>query len=183
MPVDKFGRSPKTRSQNVTNVGGVSHEYLNINFLQKGQAIDMPGQNILNLGSSQGPVDAVRKKYVNERFFKRGDPIDINKKAIKNVLSPIDGGDVVNKSYVDSKMLVKVICSDVLESFVESESQALRVRVIKNFSSQCQSHDPVDRVRVETQKLSSYFESLVCKLESMSSHMKFHIFSITFFMP
>jgi len=37
------------------------------------------------------------------------------------------------------------------------------------------------RVRVESQKLSSHFESLACKLESMSSHMKFHIFSIAFF--
>ena len=32
----------------------------------------------------------------------------------------------------------------------------------------------------ESQELSSHFESLVCKLESMSSHMKFHIFSMTF---
>jgi len=37
------------------------------------------------------------------------------------------------------------------------------------------------RVRVESQELSSHFESLVCKLESMSSHTKFHIFSTTFF--
>jgi len=27
MPVDKFGRSPKKTSQNVTNVSGVSHEF------------------------------------------------------------------------------------------------------------------------------------------------------------
>jgi len=58
--------------------------------------------------------------------------------------------------------------------FVESESQALRVRV--------ESDSWIGRVRVEPQKLSSHFESLVCKLESMSSHMKFHIFSITLFM-
>jgi len=37
------------------------------------------------------------------------------------------------------------------------------------------------RVRVESQELSSHFESLVCKLESMLSQMKFHIFSITFY--
>jgi len=42
MPVDKFGRSPKT-GQNVTNLSGVSHEYVNSNFLRKGQAIDMSG--------------------------------------------------------------------------------------------------------------------------------------------
>jgi len=49
MPVDKFGQSPKT-GQNVTNVSGVSHEYVNSNFLRKGQAIDMSGQNVVNLG-------------------------------------------------------------------------------------------------------------------------------------
>jgi len=58
MTVDKFGRSPKT-GQNVTNVAGVSHEYVNSNFLLKGQAIDMSGQSIVNLGSPQGPMGAV----------------------------------------------------------------------------------------------------------------------------
>ena len=37
------------------------------------------------------------------------------------------------------------------------------------------------RVRVESQELSSHFESLVCKLESMSSHTKFYVFSTTLF--
>jgi len=69
MTVDKFGRSPKT-GQNVTNVAGVSYEYVNSNFLRKGQAIDMSGQSIVNLGKAQRPKDAVRQKYVNERFFK-----------------------------------------------------------------------------------------------------------------
>jgi len=32
MTVDKFGRSAKT-GKNVTNVSGVSHEYVNSNFL------------------------------------------------------------------------------------------------------------------------------------------------------
>jgi len=54
MTVDKFGRSPTT-SQNVTNVSGVSH-YVNSNFLRKGQAIDMSGQSIENLGKAQGPM-------------------------------------------------------------------------------------------------------------------------------
>jgi len=92
MTVDKFGRSPKT-GRNVTNVSGVSLEYVNSNFLRKGQAIDMSGQSIVNLGSPQGPMDTVRKKYVNENIFKRGDPIDMNQTAIKNVLSPIEEGD------------------------------------------------------------------------------------------
>ena len=102
MPVDKFGRSPKT-GQNVTNASGVSHEYVNSNFLRKGQAIDMSGQSVVNLGSPQGPMDAVRKKYVNEKFFKRGDPIDMENNPIKNVLSPTKEGDVATKGYVDLK--------------------------------------------------------------------------------
>jgi len=102
MSVDKFGRSPKT-GENVTNVSGVSHEYVNSNFLLKGQAIDMSGQSIMNLGKAQGPKDAVRRKYVNERFLKKGDPIDMNQKAIKNVLSLVDGSDAATKGYVDSK--------------------------------------------------------------------------------
>ena len=51
MPVDKFGRSPEM-GQNVTNVVRVSYEYLNSNFLRKGQAIDMSGQSIVNLDKS-----------------------------------------------------------------------------------------------------------------------------------
>jgi len=102
MTVDKFGRSPKT-GQNVINVAGVSHEYVNSNFLRKGQAIDMSGQSIVNFGSPQGPMDAVRKKYVNEKFFKRGDSIDMENNPIKNVLSLTEEGDAATKGYVDSK--------------------------------------------------------------------------------
>ena len=39
----------------------------------------------------------------------------------------------------------------------------------------------LNRARVESQELSSCFESLVCKLESISSHTKYHIFSMTYF--
>jgi len=102
MTVDKFGRSPKT-GENVTNVAGVSHEYVNNNFLRKGQASDMSGQSIVNLGLPQGPMDAVRKKYVNEKFFKRGDSIDMENNPIKNVLSPTKEGDAATKGYVDLK--------------------------------------------------------------------------------
>jgi len=102
MPVDKFGHSPTTR-QTITNVSGVSHEYVNSNFLRKGQAIDMSGQSIVNLGSPQSPMNAVRKKYVNEKFFKRGDTIDMENNPIKNVLLPTEEGDAATKGYVDSK--------------------------------------------------------------------------------
>jgi len=108
MHVDKFGRSPKT-GQNVTNVSGASHEYVNSNFLREGQDIDMSGQSIVNLGSPQGPVDAVRKKYINEKFLERGDLIDMNQKEIKNLLSPTEEGDAATKGYVDSKSAAKVI--------------------------------------------------------------------------
>jgi len=102
MPVGKFGHSPTT-GQNVTNVSGVSHEYVNSNFLRKGQAIDMSGQSIVNLGSLRDPMDTVRKKYVSEKFFKRRDPIDMENNLIENVLSPTEEGDVATKGYVDSK--------------------------------------------------------------------------------
>jgi len=73
MPVGKFGRSPTT-GQNVTNVSGVSHDYLNSNFLRKAQAIDMSDQSIVILERHKDQ-SAVRRKYVNERFFKKGDPL------------------------------------------------------------------------------------------------------------
>jgi len=70
MPVDKFGQSPLT-SQTEIQGSGVSLGYINNNFLQKDQMIDMNGKIITNLASGQTPTDAVRKKYVNEKFFKK----------------------------------------------------------------------------------------------------------------
>ena len=64
-------------------MSGVSHEYVNSNFLRKGQTTDMSGQSIVNLGSPQGPMDAVRKKYVTEKFFKRDKPVDMQNNPIK----------------------------------------------------------------------------------------------------
>jgi len=102
MTVDKFGQSPKT-GQNVANLIGASYEYVNSNVLRKGQATDMSGQSIVNLGKSRGSKDTVRRKYVNERFFYKGDSINMNQKAIKNVLPPTEEGDAATKGYVDSK--------------------------------------------------------------------------------
>jgi len=62
---------------------------------------------------------------------------------------------------------------------VTSPSSQIRVRVIKKFFESSLVMTWSSRVRVESQELSSHFESLVCKLESMSSQMKFHIFSMT----
>jgi len=134
MPVDKFGRSPTT-GQNVTNVSGVSHEYVNSNFLRKGQAIDMSGQSIVNIGKAQGPKDAVRRKYVNERFVKKGDPIDMNRKVIKNVLPPTEEGDAATKGYVDSK------------SVGESDLN-MNGNLIKNVRWPAEDHDSVNRAYV-----------------------------------
>jgi len=130
MTVDKFGRSPKT-GQNVTIASGVSQEYVNSNFLQKGQAIDMSGQSIVILGMPQGSMDAVRKIYVSEKFFKRGDPIDMNQKTIKNVLSPIEEGEAVTKGYVDSK------------SAGESDLD-MRGQLVKNVRWPEEDHDSVN---------------------------------------
>ena len=60
----------------------------------------MNQKNISNLGSAQGPTDAVRK-YVNEKFIRKDTLIDMNQKPIKNVLPLVDEGDAANKSYVD----------------------------------------------------------------------------------
>jgi len=60
--------------------------------------------------------------------------------------------------------------------FVDSESQALRVKVESKSSKIFFS-----RVRVESRELSSHVESLVCKLESISSHTNLHVLSTTFF--
>ena len=84
-------------------MSGVSHAYVNSNFLRNGQVIDMAGQSIVNLDSPRGLTDTVRKKYVNEKFFKRGNTIDMDQKAIKNVLPPTEEGDATTKGYVDSK--------------------------------------------------------------------------------
>jgi len=72
--------------------------------------------------------------------------------------------------------------SDVSESFLSSQS---RVRVPRPSS---QSHlkffwveSELRPGRVESQELSSHFESLFCKLESMSSHTNFHVFPMTLF--
>jgi len=67
---------------------------------------------------------------------------------------------------------------------VESESRALRVRVesesSKIFSSQSRVMTWSSRVRVESQEWSRHFESLVYKLESMSSHTNFKLFLYIF---
>jgi len=63
----------------------------------------------------------------------------------------------------------------VSESFLSSQSHLKLCRVrVRVTTWSC-------RVRVESQELSSHFESLVCNLESMSSHTKFHVFSTTLF--
>jgi len=134
MPVDKFGRS-STTGQNVTNVSGFSHRYVNSNFLRKGQAIDMSGQSIVSLGLPQSSMDAVRKKYVNEKFFKKGNPIDVNQKAIKNALTPTEEGDAATKGYADSKSVGK---SDL----------NMNGNLIKNVRWPEEDHDSVNRAYV-----------------------------------
>jgi len=116
-------------------VSGVSHEYVNSNFLRKGQAIEMSGQSIVNLGSPRRPMDAVRKKYVNEKFFKRGDPIDMENNPIKSILPPTEEGDAATKGYVDSKSVGK---SDL----------DMRSHLMKNVRWPEEDHDLVNRAYV-----------------------------------
>ena len=47
----------------------------------------------------------------------------------------------------------------------------------KTFSSRVRVESWIGRVKVKSQELSSHYESSVCKLESMSSHMTFLFFS------
>ena len=78
-----------------------------------------------------------------------------------------------------SDWVLRHCSSDVSESFLSSQShKALESESSKIFSSRIRVTTWSSRVRVESQELSSHFESLVCncKLESMSSHTKFHVF-------
>jgi len=67
------------------------------------------------------------------------------------------------------------LCARVI--FVDTESQALRVRV-ESWLGRVESGSSHNLVESE----SRHFESLVCKLESMSSQMKFNIFPMSFFL-
>jgi len=66
--------------------------------------------------------------------------------------------------------------SESSQSHKHFESESSR-----NFSSRVRVMTWSSRVRVESHELSSHFESLVCNLESLSSHTKFHVFSTTLF--
>ena len=81
-------------------------------------------------------------------------------------------------------ILLSVMCpSDFFWVRVESESQALELEssqsYLKFFRVRVTTWS--SRVRVESHELSSRFKSLLCRLESMSSHMKFHVFLRHFF--
>jgi len=81
-----------------------------------------------------------------------------------------------------TRILINALTSDVSESFLSSQShKPLESESSKVFSIRVRVMIWLSRVRVESLELSSHFESLVCKLESMSSHTKFHVFSATFF--
>ena len=72
--------------------------------------------------------------------------------------------------------------SDVSESFLSSQShKPFWSEGSKIFSSRVRVMTWSSRVRVKSQELSSHFESLVCKLESMSSHTEFYVFPTRFF--
>ena len=62
MPVDKFGRMKKDDFQAV--VEGVSLNYVNKNFIRKGDAIDMGGNSVVNLSDPVNHQDAATMNYV-----------------------------------------------------------------------------------------------------------------------
>jgi len=64
---------------------------------------------------------------------------------------------------------------------VMCQSYFCRVRVIQKFFESERVMTWSSRVRDKSQEVSSHFESLVCQLESISSHMKFHIFPMSIF--
>jgi len=63
----------------------------------------MAGQTTSNLGSAQGPMDAMRRKYINEKVFSKRRSDWYGEKSNKKVLSPVDEGDAANESYIYSK--------------------------------------------------------------------------------
>jgi len=72
---------------------------------------------------------------------------------------------------------VLVLSSDVLESLLPSQSHTpFESKSSTFFSSQVRVESWLGRV--ESQEMSSHFDTLVCKLESMSIHTKFHNFSM-----
>ena len=83
MPVDKLGRTPNA-SQKIINVCGVSLGYFNNYFLRKGQAIDMGGKTINNLGSGPGSYSAVRKKTFERNISSNRVQTDMNEHSIRN---------------------------------------------------------------------------------------------------
>ena len=62
MPVDKFGRMKKDDFQAV--VEGVSLNYVNKNFIRKGDKIDMGGNSVVNLRDPVHHQDAATMNYV-----------------------------------------------------------------------------------------------------------------------
>jgi len=73
-----------------------------------------------------------------------------------------------------------LMISDASESFLSSQShRPFESESSKIFSSRARVMTWSSQSRVT--RTVSHFESMVCKLESMSSHMKFHVFPTTFF--
>ena len=92
MPVDKFGRMKKDDFQAV--VEGVSLNYVNKNFIRKGDKIDMGGNSVVNLRDPVHHQDAATMNYVVSTIER------IMSDYIQN--AAYDG--TVTKTYVDDQV-------------------------------------------------------------------------------
>ena len=92
MPVDKFGRMKKDDFQAV--VEGVSLNYVNKNFIRKGDKIDMGGNSVVNLSDPVNHQDAVTKSYV----------LDSIERLLGEFIQISGTGEIVTKTYVDDQV-------------------------------------------------------------------------------
>ena len=92
MPVDKFGRMKKDDFQAV--VEGVSLNYVNKNFIRKGDKIDMGGNPIVNVSDPVNHQDAVTKSYV----------LDSIERLLGEFIQISGTGEIVTKTYVDDQV-------------------------------------------------------------------------------
>ena len=92
MPVDKFGRMKKDDFQAV--VEGVSLNYVNKNFIRKGDKIDMGGNSVVNLRDPVHHQDAATMNYV----------VSTIERIMGDFIQSAAYDGIVTKTYVDDQV-------------------------------------------------------------------------------
>ena len=92
MPVDKFGRMKKDDFQAV--VEGVSLNYVNKNFIRKGDVIDMGGNSVVNLRDPVHHQDAATMNYV----------VSTIERIMGDFIQSAAYDGIVTKTYVDDQV-------------------------------------------------------------------------------